>query len=55
MMWSFAWDTLMAVLAMLTMFIALSFFWAGLLFLYEAHEWLINLVINFWKEKKWPK
>ena len=55
MIWSYAWDTLMAVLAMLTMFIALSFFWAGLMFLYEAHEWLLTKVTAFWEAKKWPK
>lgn len=52
MMWSFVWDTLMAVLACLSMFIALSFFWAGFMFLYDAHEWLLNKVMNFWKERK---
>ena len=52
MIWSLAWDTLMAVLALLTMFVALSFFWAGLMFLYDAHEWLINKVAQFWEERK---
>jgi len=52
MIWSLAWDTLMAVLALLTMFVALSFFWAGLMFLYDAHEWLLNKVAQFWEERK---
>ena len=52
MIWSLAWDTLMAVLALLTMFVALSFFWACLMFLYDAHEWLLNKVAQFWKERK---
>jgi hypothetical protein len=42
----------MGVLACLSMFIALSFFWAGFMFLYDAHEFLLKKVANYWKEKK---
>jgi len=50
--WHLTWDTLMAVLALLVAFIGLSCFWAGLMFLYDAHEWLLNKVAQFWRERK---
>ncbi len=50
--WHLTWDTLMAVLALLVAFIGLSCFFAGLTFLYDAHEWLLNKVAQFWRERK---
>jgi hypothetical protein len=49
---SIAWDAFLIVMTVLATLTVLSCFWVGVMFIYEAHEWLIKRVIKYWEDRK---